>query len=143
MQETARYIRSHHELWDGKGYPDGLSGEQIPLGARILAVANEYDALQAGSLTATKMSPKDARDFIVNNSGKRYDPRVVTVFVGLATDSALVAPVEKGTKIASRELRAGMTMTERRRAVTVARLSARRASDRQDSERGKIAGVRF
>ena len=111
LQETARYIRSHHELWDGKGYPDGLSGEQIPLGARILAVANEYDGLQAGTLTTTKVSPKDARDFIVNNSGKRYDPRVVAVFAGLAADSALVAPIEKGTKSASRDLRAGMTMT--------------------------------
>lgn len=111
LQETARYIRSHHELWDGKGYPDGLSGEQIPLGARILAVASDYDALQLGSLTTTKMSPKDARDFIVNNSGKRYDPRIVAIFAGLPVDSALATPVEKGTKVASRDLRAGMTMT--------------------------------
>ncbi len=111
LQETGRYIRSHHELWDGKGYPDGLSGEQIPLGARILAVANDYDALQLGSLTTNKIPAKDARDFIVNNSGKRYDPRVVAVFAGLAVESVLDAQVEKGTKIVSRNLRAGMTMT--------------------------------
>ena len=111
LQETARIIRSHHEQWDGHGYPDGLSGEKIPLGARILAVANEYDALQVGSLITTKMSAKDAREFIVKNSGKRYDPQVVAVFAGLTIESALIAPVEKGIKIASRDLRADMVMT--------------------------------
>ena len=111
LQETARYIRSHHELWDGKGYPDGLSGEQIPLGARILAVANDYDALQLGNLTANKMTPKDAREFIVKHSGKNYDPQVVAVFASLAADNAPAVPAEKGTKTASRDLRAGMTIT--------------------------------
>jgi len=110
LQETGRFIRSHHEQWDGHGYPDGLSGDKIPLGARILAVANEYDALQLGSLTTTKMTPKDARDFIVKNSGKRYDPQVVAVFAALTADNTLLAPAETGTKIASRELRAGMAI---------------------------------
>lgn len=111
LQETARYIRSHHEQWDGHGYPDGLSGDKIPLGARILAVANEYDALQVGSLTTTKMTAKDAREFIVKNSGKRYDPKVVAVFAGLTADSTLLAPVEKGAKISSRDLRHGMVIS--------------------------------
>ena len=108
LQETARLIRAHHEQWDGHGYPDGLSGDKIPLGARILAVANDYDALQLGNLTANKMTPKDAREFIVKHSGKNYDPQVVAVFASLAADNAPALPAEKGTKTASRELRAGM-----------------------------------
>ncbi len=111
LQETGRLIRSHHELWDGHGYPDGLSGEKIPLGARILAVASDYDALQLGSLTATRMTPKNAHDFIVKNSGKRYDPKVVAAFSGLTADNTLTAPVETGIKVTSRDLRAGMAIS--------------------------------
>ena len=45
FRECARYVRGHHERWDGDGYPDGLKGESIPLGARIIAVADAFDAM--------------------------------------------------------------------------------------------------
>jgi response regulator RpfG family c-di-GMP phosphodiesterase len=81
LQEAARLIRSHHERHDGKGYPDRLTGAHIPLGARILAVANDYDALQIGTLARQRMSPVEAAKFIRENRGKRYDPEVTEAFI--------------------------------------------------------------
>jgi response regulator RpfG family c-di-GMP phosphodiesterase len=80
-------IRHHHEQFDGRGYPDGKSGMQIPLGARVLAVANDYDALQRGTLVARALSAADALRFLVENRGKRYDPGVVDAFSALLAES--------------------------------------------------------
>lgn len=77
LREAARLIRSHHERWDGQGYPDALKGEQIPLGARILAVVNDYDDLQTGALWTQTLSAVEAREFLEKNRSKRYDPKVV------------------------------------------------------------------
>jgi response regulator RpfG family c-di-GMP phosphodiesterase len=73
-------VRHHHECFDGSGYPDGLTGLAIPLGARILAVVNEYDALQLGTLVNRSLRPQEALAFIVENRGKRYDPGVVDAY---------------------------------------------------------------
>ena len=81
LRGPALLIRHHHERWDGSGFPDGLKGDTIPLGARILAVANDYDALLAGALLTRKHLPEEARAYIAANSGKRYDARVVTRFL--------------------------------------------------------------
>jgi response regulator RpfG family c-di-GMP phosphodiesterase len=81
LDEAGRYIRSHHERFDGKGYPDGLSGDRIPLGARILTVANEHDNLLTGVLLGEELIPDDARYFLVESKGKRYDPIVVDAFL--------------------------------------------------------------
>lgn len=77
---VAQLVRCHHEQFDGEGYPDALSGMEIPLGARILAVVNDYDALQLGTLAARPLSVGDSLRFIVDNRGKRYDPTVVDAF---------------------------------------------------------------
>lgn len=77
---AALLIRNHHEMFDGSGYPNGLSGMEIPLGARILAVVNDYDALQLGLMVARKLKPVEALRFIVDNRGKHYDPSVVDAF---------------------------------------------------------------
>ncbi|MBA4741590.1 MAG: response regulator [Azoarcus sp.] len=77
LQEAARIIRHHHERFDGQGYPDGLKGEAIPLGARILAVVNDFDAVQHGDHFKRKYSQSEAREYIVEGRGSRYDPRVV------------------------------------------------------------------
>lgn len=81
MQEAARLIRHHHENYDGSGYPDRLAGLGIPMGARILTVANDYDALLIGTMTQQPMKPTDALAYIVENRGKRYDPQVADLFV--------------------------------------------------------------
>jgi putative two-component system response regulator len=69
--------RHHHEKWDGSGYPDGLSGHAIPLSARLMAVADVYDALISVRPYKTAMSHDEALSFIRNGSGSHFDPRVV------------------------------------------------------------------
>ena len=77
LHKTGLFIRHHHEHHNGKGYPDGLAGEQIPLGARVVAVANDYDGLRSGALLGEELSPLDARAFLLERRGKRYDSAVV------------------------------------------------------------------
>jgi putative two-component system response regulator len=71
---------SHHERWDGKGYPDGLSGEAIPLCARIMAAADVFDALLDSRSYKQPMSFKDAALVITSGKGTAFDPRVVEAF---------------------------------------------------------------
>jgi len=87
LRGAATLIRHHHEQFDGGGYPDNLSGTAIPLGARVLAVVNDYDALQRGTLVARPLSAADALRFLVDNRGKRYDPAVVDPFSQLLAES--------------------------------------------------------
>lgn len=110
LQGAAAIIRAHHERFDGTGYPDALSGMTIPLGARILAVVNEFDGLMSGLLTGTRMSETDARQFILKSRGKRYDPAVVDAFLG-ATGGAASVEV-KDIELVSRELRPGMVLAQ-------------------------------
>lgn len=80
LRSAAQLIRHHHERWDGSGFPDGLSGIAIPLGARILTVANEYDGAQMGMLFAKRATPEEAFHFLHGGRGKRYDPAVLDAF---------------------------------------------------------------
>lgn len=77
---------SHHERWDGTGYPHGLRGEEIPLAARIVAVADVYDALTSRRVYKNAYSHETARDIIVADSEKHFDPNVVTAFLGAEQD---------------------------------------------------------
>ena len=81
MTPIVDLIRHHHERWDGKGYPDGLSGDAIPLEARILAVADSYDAMTTQRSYSAAMSPAQARDEIIRCSGTQFDPLVVEAFL--------------------------------------------------------------
>jgi len=74
-------VRHHHERWDGKGYPDGLSGEDIPLTARILTVVDCFDAVREDRQYRKGMTREEAIDLIVRGSGTQYDPRVVGTFI--------------------------------------------------------------
>jgi putative two-component system response regulator len=75
----------HHEKWDGKGYPDGLSGKAIPLSARIMAVADVYDALRANRCYRPAMSHEKTRAIILDGCGSHFDPDVVEAFRELET----------------------------------------------------------
>lgn len=75
--EVATLIRHHHERFDGKGLPDGLLGSAIPLGSRIIAVAEDYDELRLGWVSHRKLNEAEALDFLRGASNKRYDPQVV------------------------------------------------------------------
>lgn len=96
LLEPITYLRSaliiprhHHEKWNGTGYPDGLRGEQIPLAARIFAVADVYDALTSDRPYRAAWPPERARAFIREQSGIHFDPAVVEKFLQL--DSLLPA----------------------------------------------------
>lgn len=71
----------HHERWDGSGYPDGLAGERIPLAARLMALADVFDALTTRRVYKEPMSTSAARDAIVEQGGRHFDPAVVSAFV--------------------------------------------------------------
>ncbi|MCA1591364.1 MAG: HD domain-containing protein [Acidobacteria bacterium] len=74
-------VRHHHERWDGKGYPDGLSGEGIPLTARILSVVDCFDAVREDRQYRKGMTREEAIALIMDGSGTQYDPRVVGTFI--------------------------------------------------------------
>jgi putative nucleotidyltransferase with HDIG domain len=74
-------VRAHHENWDGSGYPNGLAGDAIPIGARILSVVDCFDALTSDRPYRRAMSEADAIRIIVEGRGTMYDPRVVDMFV--------------------------------------------------------------
>lgn len=78
--------RSHHEKWDGTGYPDGLAGEQIPLAARIMAVADVYDALTSKRCYKDALTHEQAAEIILADSGTHFDPRVVEAFCEIAAE---------------------------------------------------------
>jgi adenylate cyclase len=74
-------VYTHHEKWDGSGYPEGLHGTQIPIPGRIMAVVDVYDAIRTRRLYQTPMSQDDAVAFIVNGKGTHFDPAVVDAFI--------------------------------------------------------------
>lgn len=84
MDEELGIIRSHHEKWDGTGYPDRLQGEQIPYLARIIAVADVYDALTSSRAYRTAMSHEEAMKIIVEERGRHFDPRCIDAWLSLA-----------------------------------------------------------
>ena len=76
----ADYILSHHERWDGKGYPQGLAGSEIPLLSRILAVADAYDAMTQDRIYRKAMPHQDAIEEIRKNAGAQFDPQIALLF---------------------------------------------------------------
>jgi diguanylate cyclase (GGDEF)-like protein/putative nucleotidyltransferase with HDIG domain len=74
-------VKSHHERWDGAGYPDGLKGEEIPLSARILSLVDCYDALTTNRPYRSPMARAEVIDFFRRESGRAYDPAIVKVFI--------------------------------------------------------------
>ncbi len=75
--------RSHHEKWNGSGYPDKLAGENIPLPARLFAFADVFDALTSNRPYRQAWSQADALDYIYKNSGTHFDPKITSVFVDM------------------------------------------------------------
>jgi hypothetical protein len=84
-------VRHEHERWDGGGYPDGLRGEKIPLGARIVLVCDAYHAMTSDRPYRTAMSAEDARAELLAGAGTQFDPRVVDGFLAVL-DAGSVAP---------------------------------------------------
>ena len=101
------FVRYHHERWDGTGYPDGLSGEEIPLGARILSIADCYDALRSERPYRPQLSKEVAVEHIKSESGRSYDPKIVRTLEQHVDD------LELAMKAAENELAATTAETHR------------------------------
>ncbi|SLM17450.1 Cyclic di-GMP phosphodiesterase response regulator RpfG (fragment) [uncultured spirochete] len=84
FREIASYIIVHHERWDGKGYPRGLKGEEIPLLARILTVADAYDAMTSKRVYKDAWKREAALEELKKNSGTQFDPKIIDIFLSLA-----------------------------------------------------------
>lgn len=84
LAQSAAVIRSHHERWDGLGYPDGLAGEEIPLAARVFSVADVLDALTSDRPYRPASSFAVTRETISAQAGRQFDPHVVAAFNTIA-----------------------------------------------------------
>lgn len=111
MQGVAPLIRSHHERWDGQGFPDGLRGTAIPLGARILAVADAFEDLRGARIDGQTLSPLEARHAVIAGRGSQFDPAVVDAFASLfSTTPPKPRLVTQRLRIA--DLRAGQILAQ-------------------------------
>ena len=81
MVMAQQIARTHHEKWDGSGYPQGKKGEDIPLSARILALADVYDALTSSRCYKDAFSHVHSKDIIIEGRGKHFDPDIVDAFL--------------------------------------------------------------
>jgi putative nucleotidyltransferase with HDIG domain len=93
-------VHCHHENWDGTGYPRGIGGEAIPIGARILSVVDCFDALTSDRPYRGRMTEADALHILIERSGHMYDPRVVAVFI----DVYRSIPIAPGDVVAGHEV---------------------------------------
>ncbi|OYV01273.1 MAG: two-component system response regulator, partial [Burkholderiales bacterium PBB5] len=90
--EVARLLATHHhERWDGLGYPDGQAGTDIPLPARLMALADVYDALTTRRVYKDAWPLADAARYITEQSGKHFEPRIVAAFVAQQAEFAAIA----------------------------------------------------
>ncbi|HEY8395532.1 MAG TPA: HD-GYP domain-containing protein, partial [Bacilli bacterium] len=83
LVSVADYILSHHERWDGKGYPRGLKGKEIPLLARIISITDAYDAMRSDRPYRKALTKEEALQEIKNNAGTQFDPEFAEFFVNM------------------------------------------------------------
>jgi two-component system, cell cycle response regulator len=86
LAPVARLVRSSHERWDGRGYPDGLAGEAIPLGARVVSVCDSFDAMTSDRPYARRKTPAQAMAELRGGAGAQFDPAVVQAFAAACPD---------------------------------------------------------
>ena len=86
IELAAEIAYSHHEMWNGAGYPLGLKGEAIPLSARLTALVDVYDALRSPRVYKEALSHENAVALILDGRGSHFDPEIVRVFEGLSEE---------------------------------------------------------
>ena len=91
LKDISDYILYHHERWDGRGYPLGLSGNEIPLLSRVLSVVDSYDAMTNDRVYRKALTEKDAVAEIVRNSGSQFDPTITEIFVRVVLNTAVLS----------------------------------------------------
>ena len=106
---VAPIVRHHHERWDGRGYPDGLRGDAIPFGARIVSVVDAYDAMTHDRPYRRALSEDQARSQLLAQAGRQFDPELASLFVNhLALLDRAVVRVETGPSDAISALTRGL-----------------------------------
>ncbi len=101
LHHVAPLIRHHHEKWDGSGYPDGLKGDQIPMGSRVVAVADAFEAMVADRIYRPSLGLSKALEEIRRGRGTHFDPRVVDTFLHMVATDTVHLPLptkEQGQK---------------------------------------------
>jgi putative two-component system response regulator len=88
-REVAPIISAHHEYWDGSGYPRGLAGEEIPIGARIITIVDAYDAMTTDRPYRAALSQEEAVRRLREARGTQFDPQVLDIFLGLVESGAI------------------------------------------------------
>lgn len=114
LRGATEIINAQFERFDGAGFPEKLAGQAIPVGARILALASDFDSLQIGTLAARRITPEEATIIIVHSSGKRYDPDVVAAFMaqtGGKTKDDAEAARGKERIVSSPDMQEGMVLS--------------------------------
>ena len=81
LEDICKIIRHHHEKFDGTGYPDKLTGEEIPLGARIVSVADAFDAMTSNRPYRRALSFEAGIDILQKERGRQFDPQIVDYFI--------------------------------------------------------------
>ena len=109
LQRVARLVRSHHERIDGKGYPDALSGDEVPLGAQVLSAACDYCAAQAGRLSLKRYSAAEAHSLVIGGTGARYESSVVEAFELALKDEPTEKPHDRALQ--AHEVMPGMVLS--------------------------------
>jgi HD-GYP domain-containing protein (c-di-GMP phosphodiesterase class II) len=94
MEPIATWTRHHHEHWDGSGYPDGLVGEQIPLGSRIILVADAFEAMTSDRVYRRALGTQQALHELRANAGTQFDPNIAALMIRLVT-SGVFDPIRR------------------------------------------------
>lgn len=89
LRDLAKYVFHHHERWDGRGYPSGISGEEIPLISRIIMVADAWDSMRSDRPYRKELSKEKAMSELIEHSGTQFDPNIVRVFFKMLSDGEI------------------------------------------------------
>jgi HD-GYP domain-containing protein (c-di-GMP phosphodiesterase class II) len=92
-------VKHHHERWDGKGYPTGLKGEEIPIGSRIISVVDAFDSMTADRPYRKGMSVEQAVERLKAGMGSQFDPRVCGMFLQMLIEEGIYTPPEPAPEL--------------------------------------------
>jgi len=139
---TADIAMHHHERYDGKGYPEGLKGEDISLDARIVAVADAFDAMNSNRIYRRALTKEVIRSDIEKNKGKQFDPEVATVFLKLY-DEGKIDEIEAGAEsMVAREKVIGIDLPNEKEVEKVlSMVSETMMSNKSDEDSDSLTGL--